>query len=254
MAKLTVGQKAVRVVRFLLGLRHYQVAAILKRHGLSEEELARGWALLSRLTEGRMDRVEPALDEAVVERLDAWENKWFPIASGVLGARMPAVGDHLFRNLAQTSGDEVVVSVGTFLARLERLALPEGDGGMGAAGAEARELLVRRGIDEGTVREARRLLEEAATMQATPASMVDWGARDAVAEKDLWGWYLEWSAVARATIDDRRLLRLLGYLRNAQGVVEDAPETDAESDDTTSGDASHGNGTPARGEGPSTPA
>ena len=48
------------------------------------------------------------------------------------------------------------------------------------------------------------------------------------AEQELWTWYLEWSAIARVAISDRRLLRSLGFLRyksQASG-AEDEDESD----------------------------
>ena len=36
-------------------------------------------------------------------------------------------------------------------------------------------------------------------------------------ETAMWAWYKEWSGIARAAIDDRRLLRSLGFLRPEHG-------------------------------------
>jgi hypothetical protein len=41
----------------------------------------------------------------------------------------------------------------------------------------------------------------------------------------LWGWYLEWSAIARVAVRDRRLLRALGFL-NTTRLGADVDEID----------------------------
>ena len=60
-------------------------------------------------------REQPARapDPTVIEELDAWENRWFPVAEATLRRRKPEIADKVFLNLAQTSGIEVAVSVST---------------------------------------------------------------------------------------------------------------------------------------------
>jgi hypothetical protein len=48
---------------------------------------------------------------------------------------------------------------------------------------------------------------------------------EAAAIGALWSWYLEWSGIARVAIKDRRVLRMLGFLRTrAAASEEDADE------------------------------
>jgi hypothetical protein len=50
------------------------------------------------------------------------------------------------------------------------------------------------------------------------------------AERTLWAWYLEWSAIARQVIQDGRLLREMGFGAKRRGSSEgegDAEETEA---------------------------
>ena len=245
MARMTIGQKALRVVVFLLGLRHRQIAAALSRHGLTEEELAHGWTLVSTLTTGRLGSTQSE-NAALLAQLDEWENKWFPIVHAVLSTRHPAVRESVFRNLKQTSGPEVVVSVSTLLERFEQMARPVGEGGLGEEGRSARDLLVRRGLDAAAVAEARQLLDKLASIAAPETEPDDtWEAADAAAERALWDWYLEWGGIARAVISDRKLLKALGYLKSQSGEVTEDPEAvDHEEDGTDVPPASPTNGTP----------
>jgi hypothetical protein len=93
-----------------------------------------------------------------VEQVDDWENLWFPVAKAALGHRYPEVERHLFLNLVQTDGPEVVLTVATFVRRLE--ALPE----QGDEAAAARALLERRGLTSEVVGEAKALLSDIGTI------------------------------------------------------------------------------------------
>src|SRR5688500_22311 len=97
MAKLSIGQKAERVLKLLLGLRNARVAEALRQYGFKETDLADGWRLLQALTAGRL-QLRGALkqDPALLARLDEWENRWFPIAGATLRGRHPKVHDWLF--------------------------------------------------------------------------------------------------------------------------------------------------------------
>ncbi|AUX34680.1 MULTISPECIES: hypothetical protein [Sorangium] len=216
MARLTLRQKAVRVLQLLMGLRRDEIAAALVAHGFTDADLAEGWRLLQGLTRPRLDiDVRPSAPEPdLIAALDGWENRWFPIAAATLKRRHPEVHAWMFRNLGQTEGAAVVVSVGTFVERWDQLARRKDKGGPGRDGREARKLLAWRGITREVVDEARELLARAEKVEPagdrSPADPENDGEQ---AEADLWGWYLEWSAVVRSAIQDRKLLRELGYLR-----------------------------------------
>jgi hypothetical protein len=133
----------------------------------------------------------------------------------------------LFLNLAQTEGAEVIVSVGTLIDRLQRLA---SEPSLGSAGAQARDLLMQRGVTSGTLEVAQDLLRQlgsSAPAHAAPA--VDANAA-AKAEEAMWHWYLEWGEIARVAVKDRRLLRELGFLNLKRSLVDDA-ESEASDED-----------------------
>jgi hypothetical protein len=101
-AKLTIGQKATRVVQLLMGLRNRRVAAALKQHGFGDEDLARGWSLLQELTRNKLAVTIAASDPRLVVELDGWKNRWFPIADVVLRTNAPEAHAMVFQNLSQT--------------------------------------------------------------------------------------------------------------------------------------------------------
>jgi hypothetical protein len=213
MARMTVGQKAVRVLKFILGIRNHRVAAALTKHGFDEAELLTGYRLLQALTRNRLVAIPIDAESPPVLALDAWENKWYPIVAAILATAYPDLYEIVFRNLTQTTGLEVILTVGQLVERIE--ALPE----------EPRALLAKRGLDEDAIGEAKEQLALVAHFTAAGSSSVD-PSLDAEAEKALWNWYLVWSTIVRTTVTDRRALRAMGYLRrgpNGEEIVEEPP-------------------------------
>ena len=224
MAKLTIGQKAVRTLAFMMGLRNRQVAVALAAHGFTQADIDEGFQRLAALTNGRLDVVPiaPSADPAQVRALDLWENRWFPIVSATLRARFPALHAMLFNNLTQTEGLEVIVSVSTLLSRLDAARKD-------ATNKAAFALLARRGLTDEIIANARRLLKAVATAETTieekPSITPE---EDAALETALWDWYLEWSGIARASITDRRALRALGFLNDRGAPIDDDDDGDDE--------------------------
>ena len=138
MSRLTIGQKANRVLKFMLGMRHRQVTSAMAVHGFTPEELDNGWELLRELVGDRLgySAADRGTADAITE-LDAWENRWFPIIRASLDRHFPEVAERVFFNLRQTEGPQVVVGVDTLLRRL-RVA------GTEAGGENVLELLARR--------------------------------------------------------------------------------------------------------------
>jgi hypothetical protein len=210
---LSIGDKAIRVLRLLLGLRNQRVASAMALYGMREEDVDEGWKLLQALRGVRLGiRPIGAADVKTIEEIDAWENRWFPVADATLSRRFPAVQARLFMNLSQTEGPEVVVSVGTFVDRVDEMA--KADGPYGPEGPKALELLATRGITKGVIEQARTLLGTLRKVQppAPAPSREEQQAEAARAEDALWAWYLEWSRIARTAITNRTLLRQLGFL------------------------------------------
>lgn len=217
---LKLGEKVDRVVHFLMGVNQSRVASILVRHGFSQKELDEGWKLLRSVAGERLSAPSAQTkDPQALERLDEWENKWFPIIKATLAHRDPAIHDEVFLNLSQTEGPELAISVSTLVQRLD--ALKQGDAGH----KEARELLTRRGLNDEVMGEAFKYLERLGQVREPPA--VDLDAMRAVQEKAedaMWSWYLEWSTISRTAIKDGRMLQQLGFLKVRRGGVEEVVE------------------------------
>ncbi len=201
MARLTVGQKAQRLLRFLMGLGNAANMRELQQYGFDQAALDEGWALLRQTSTSRL-RVQrsagPARDQ--IELLDAWENHWFPIASAVLLRHHPAVHARVFQNLGQTEGKEVVLSVSTLVERIDELTT-SGD-------TAALATLNKHGVGEETLGVARGLLVQ--VMQPPPVEpppAADTPVFVQATEDAMWSYYLQWSAIARRAIKDRRQLR-----------------------------------------------
>lgn len=233
MAKLTLGQKADRVLDLLLGLRNARVAAALRAHGFTNEDLTEGWTLLRAVGKTKLDAEpeQPVLDTDALQRLDEWENKWFPITSATLSRRAPEVAKWFFKNLSQTEGPAVILSVGTFLERFGKLDKPESKGGPKAGGKAAKEKLLERGLTPDVLQEAQTLLDKLGGFSGPIPDLPDLEEEEAQltgAEDAMWAWYLEWSQIARTSIKQRGLLRRLGFLQGGRGGGADDEAADPE--------------------------
>ncbi|MBK8011532.1 MAG: hypothetical protein IPK13_09285 [Deltaproteobacteria bacterium] len=129
-----------------------------------------------------------------------------------LKRHFPEVHDYVFRNLSQTEGPEVILSVSTFLRRIADLT--RSTSGLGDEGKRAKMLLEQRGLKSSVVRIAQDLLERVGTIESEEASTSPEALEVEIqrAEQALWTWYLEWAQIARVAITRRSLLRQLGFL------------------------------------------
>src|SRR5687767_13959526 len=137
MARLTVGQKANRFLKLLLGMQQPVVIEALKGRGFTVQDLVEGWTRLRALTRSRLDhRVTQGTPNPPnrVEQLNTFEDHWFPIARVSLERHFPAAAEFVFGNLPQTHGSEVVLSLQLFLERLT--ALGSGESPLGEAGIQ----------------------------------------------------------------------------------------------------------------------
>jgi hypothetical protein len=222
------------------------VAAALAAHGFSDAELAEGWRLLQRVTRTRLGIVVviSTADPGLITQLDEWENKWFPIADATLRRHAPGVHEWMFRNLSQTEGAAVIVSVGTLVERWESLSKSKDKGGPDEGGADAKKLLEKRGLTKEVIVEAKQLLERAGKVESASEN-AEGGVDEedfAQAETDLWAWYREWSTIAQIAIKSPRLLKDLGFRRTSTtkggtGSVEEGSEDEEEEEPVEGVDA-----------------
>lgn len=231
MSKLTIGQKAERVLTLLLALRNARIAGALARYGFKNADLDEGWNLLRAVTRTQLDVLpeETPIDPDALRALDEWENQWFVIAGATLKRRAPLVHDWLFRNLSQTDGVAVLVSVGTFIERWDLLDKTVPEGGLGDDGKSAKKILGERGLTKKTIDEAKALLKKLSKIDGPVVDVNKIANEEAnfeKAEQALWAWYLEWSAIARKAIKQRSLLIKLGFLRKNGSEDEEVGDDD----------------------------
>ncbi len=213
----------------MVGLSDPLIWRRLTPYGFDEDELGTGMSLLNGLTSVRL-AIKPGFDPKQLAAIDQWENHWFPIVEVVLRTNYPAVHDVVFRNLTQTEGVDVVVSVRTLLDRIDEVCKPESDGGL-PKGADARALLNKRGFTAEVEQKGRESPAKVGTVpEAADVLAPVEPEKVSAAEDRMWNWYLEWSGIARTVIHDRRSLRELGFLRPVRrpdGTVEDVVVDDA---------------------------
>lgn len=222
MAAMTAGQKARKVLEFLMGLSNPRALGSLAKVGFGPTDREEGWRLLKG-TSDVVFNAAPAgpVSPKIVKQIDDWENQWFVIIEATLARRFPEVRDKVFLNLSQTEGPPVVLSVGTLVSRINALTAE----GATAREREARALLASRGVNDLAMAEISALLASAEQSTDVPlANLDDVAEQRAVNEEAMWAWYIEWSRIARQTITNRQVLRGLGFLVRRSGAVEEEEE------------------------------
>jgi hypothetical protein len=205
MARFPTRQKVLRVVDFMLGLRHPRVVVALRRGGYTEAIHREGQALLARVLAGRFD-VGSLPGPSVLALLDEWENAWYPLAKHVLKLRFPEHHEKVFLNMNPSEGAALIGYMPELVERLE--ALPP----------EVRERLAERGLTDDVLARAHELIGMLTEFE--PAEPQIDREADEAAVAALWLWYTDWSFTARREIRDRRLLRALGF-RSGGGPDDD---------------------------------
>jgi len=187
----------------------------MMRYGFSQKHLDVGWDGLRDVTRVRLGKQKTIRDPQAIVVLDKFENVWFVVSKATLQHRYPQVHDALFRNLKQSGGDSVALTVMTFLLRLREMEAGEGE--YGEDGPRARDELRARGLTDEIVAEAQSHVESLTEWTEPDEEETDTSKEQEESEERMWAWYLEWSSIARVALTDRRLLRSLGYLSTKKG-------------------------------------
>lgn len=207
MAKLSAAQQAERVLRLLMGLGDSRIAGAMRAYGLADADLDEGWRLLRASSVVRVaPPPPPAAAPRIVAAVDAWDSRWYPIVDATLRRRFPRVHELVFRNIGQTRGAEVLLTVAVFIDRIREL-----DRAKDAESRAARALLATRGLTGAVLDEAEGWLEEIKKVPALPPALEEGDADSEAAAAAAWDWYLEWSQIARAAVTDGRLRAKLGF-------------------------------------------
>lgn len=217
---LRLGDKAARVLKFLLGLACDEVMVPMEHEGMRQQDVEEGWTLLRGLGVRRWGMADSPQAKNLCRLIDEWENDWFERIEGSLGRHFPAVRDAVFLNLAPGDEDAAPVTVSVLLERLNGLRDPKGP--LGADGPKALAFLQdHRKLTDEVLAVPQGYLKELARFEPSQSAIRRQSDEEALgkAEADLWAWYIEWSRIARVAVKSRRALRALGYLDNRGRVI-----------------------------------
>lgn len=215
MATYTFPQKVHLLVDFLLGMRLPETYAAMADFGWSAEKLEKGWQHVDRAGRARFSEERITRDRTLVE-LTAFKKRWFGVVRIVLENRNPELALRLLGNIELSTQASASFLVEPFLRVLDEL-----EGSSDASERAARELLRERGLTLEVTNAGRKLIAQTrATVVTRPSdSFLEAEAR---AEKELWDFYLEWSGLARRSISNRNLLRLLGLNKTGRSARSSA--------------------------------
>ncbi len=213
--------KAARVLHFLIGARNPQVRQLLQPNGFDVPQLEKGWVLLRHVAEVR-GTFQPriAKDPTIARACDSWRSRWFVIAQSALRRNFPAVESWLFSGIQAGPVELSTVTVPLFVERVRQMA--SGEAQVADAKA-ARDLLTQRGLTDAVLAQVDPWVEQLAKFAGEPPPPPVPAEDETSAMDALWSWYLEWSGIARAVIDDRTLLRELGFLKTRKATPTPAP-------------------------------
>lgn len=234
----TLEETPERALTFLAGVgTNAGIRRILATRGYTAEEHKRGWKLLHAAT-GYEDApvLSPPDDKAASQALaeiDSWDEPNFRIARAALGHTFPAQAEFLFHELAAATGAAALLSVRTFLERLDML---EGkltgrehtDKQLKKQDQGAVTRLAERGITAAERDRLRKLLAvaEGGNRSESDSSKAAAEANAASREQallELRGFYDEWSEVAKVVITRRDYLIRLGLAQRKMNKKDEEP-------------------------------
>ena len=224
-SRQTLDEAPSRVLAFLAGIgTSASLRTLLASYGYTAAEHQEGWKLLHAATGYEAPPATPPEDRAAADALaaiDAWDEPTFRLARASLSRRFPEQAAFVFAELAPQSGAGALLSVRTFLDRLDvlegRLPGRAKKGAPQKADLEALRVLGERGI---TAEERARLRKLLATAESgsPPAADAKKAAAEARAQDGrqeaalvaLRAWFDEWAEVARVVVTRRDYLIRLG--------------------------------------------
>ena len=221
MSRLTTNIKAERVLKFLMGARNPQIRQYLQPYGFGEPQLEKGWVLLRHVAEVR-GTYQPRIpkDPTIARACHDWRSRWFAIAEASLRRNYPAVEAWLFNGLQTGQVELSTVTVPLFVERVRQLSATDAPV---ADAKAARDLLTERGLTDAVLAMVDPWVEQLAKFAGEVPPLPVTTETESAAQDALWNWYLEWSGIVRAAIQDRSLLRELGFLRSHRSAPTSEP-------------------------------
>jgi hypothetical protein len=229
LSRQVFGETSRRAVTFLTAIAAYPtIRAALVGAGYSQEEHAKGWGLLLKVS--AFPITVPSAQNAAVDamsELEVWQGPGFLRARAALRHLHPEQEAFVFGDLDVRKGRECVPTVATFLARCGALQDSPARKETRKADHAALETLSKRGIDE----EARRHLQHLVDLASTETTFAVEKTSEDVTKRDedivaLYRWLEDWRDTARAVVTQRSQLIRLGIARRraAKVVKAVAPE------------------------------
>ncbi|HEY3496362.1 MAG TPA: hypothetical protein VGK73_16795 [Polyangiaceae bacterium] len=236
-----------RVLTFLrAAATKVEIRAALFAAGYSTEEQATGWSLLEKAS-GYVPNIASVSDDgaarAALAEVDAWDEPGFRRIGAALERLHPEQHSFVFAGLETARGAGSLLAVSTLLDRLDALESAPERKNSRADDRDAIATLTARGITPAVRAHLRDLIRVAQTAEP-PTFPVDSAVtnRDE-ALKTLGAWYRDWSETARAVIQRRDYLVMLGLAQRKTGKPED-DDGDLDTTEPTSPVAPTVSGTP----------
>ncbi|WP_437805609.1 hypothetical protein [Sorangium sp. So ce1078] len=241
-----------RALKFLVNVQAAPFGARARREGYTAEEHREGWRLL-KLASGEQRPLEHLFVEAssggvvegaermrLLQEVDTFENTWFPRTRAIIRRVVPrerrdGFEAAFFKNLEQQPlGPAVIMSVGTFLRRIEGLARnSDGDA------KKVHKVLATRGLNEAKLEQVRELLARleagagaAAQSPRVPAAELERARKEQrEALEGLRDWFNDWATTLRQVFPVKAQIQLgLTMLKRTAAapgeVVEEEPPLD----------------------------
>ncbi len=222
----TLEETPVRALAFLRGAGTWRsIRRALATRGYTSAEHDLGWKLLLRCStqpQAGTATADEAVRDAIAE-LDATDEPLFRATAAALDRLHPEQGAFVFADLAPATGAAAVVSMATFLDRLDALEASPERKATRAADRAALATLATRGLTADERARLRALVDVAMNVDA--AEDDDGAATDVARTEDLGAlrkWHLDWAATARAVIKRRDELVRLGLAQRRRR-AKDAP-------------------------------
>ena len=196
------------------------IRAALAKRGYTQAVHEHGWQLTLKASGYR--RMTPVVFDSpeatsAIAEIDSWDEPTFRIARAALAGEFPDQCQLVFQDLQAQTGVAAVVSVTTFLDRLDVLENDKDRKATRKVDTAALAKLALRGITPAERARMRKLLAVALGPSAEApeggSSVVDPAVEAAelrAAKVELYTWYVEWREVAKADIKRRDHLIQLG--------------------------------------------
>jgi hypothetical protein len=230
-----------KVLVFLCAIgTNRSIRAAMEGMGYSRAENARGWALLLRVSGYEAPAGDEPLSDVEVlqaqDEIEAWAALKIELTDVTLKHRYPDQHAFVFDGLKREKGAETLLTVNTFLLRLDALEKGVGREETRAADLAALATLAQRGLTAEDRANMRKALSRARGFTPSEGEDTLTNAAADTRERDLYelrAFYEEWTGVARLALTRRDHLIRCGLAKRRVSVGDDAAEDSDDANDAT---------------------